>query len=121
MSPEEAPNLQQALRCAARLVAALYDMPEDAFLGQKKGPPRQVQARQLVFYLLSMEGGFVQKAVATQLSRHHSTVWNAVQRIEALRESEDLDRGIADLAEMYRKLVAAVAIVPLELAKEPIA
>lgn len=112
-------DLDAALRLAGRLVAAVYDMPEAAFLSPRKGPPVQVQARQLVVYLMTMEGGFDQKAVATQLSRHHSTAWNAVQRIEALREDPDLDRGINDLAEMFRKLLDASKIIPEALAQEP--
>jgi chromosomal replication initiation ATPase DnaA len=112
-------DLATAMRCAARLVAAVYDMPEAVFLSPKKGPPVQVQARQLVAYLLSMEGGFDQKAVATELGRHHSTVWNAVQRIEALREDPRLDLGLNDLAEMFARLRSAAAVVPDILAQEP--
>jgi chromosomal replication initiation ATPase DnaA len=100
-------------------VAAVYDLPEGAFLSPRKGPPLEVQARQLVAYLLSMEGGFDQKAVATKLGRHHSTVWNAVQRIEALREDEEIDRGVTELAEMYRKLRDAASRLPPGLAEEP--
>jgi chromosomal replication initiation ATPase DnaA len=112
-------DLEGSTRLAARLVAALYDMPEELFLSPRKGPPAQVQARQLVVYLLTMEGGFDQKAVASFLRRHHSTAWNAVQRIEALREDPELDRGVTDLADMFRKLRAASAVVPSALAKEP--
>lgn len=97
-------DLEPELRRAARLVAAAFDMDPVDFLGPGKGPPAFVHARQVVAYLLSMEGGFDQKHVATAMGRHHSTVWHAVQKIEALREEGEMDRGMASLGEMYRTL-----------------
>jgi chromosomal replication initiation ATPase DnaA len=112
-------DLTPELRRAARLVAAVYDLDPACFLANGKGPPPYVQARQLVAYLLSMEGGFDQKHVATAMGRHHSTVWHAVQKIEALREDGEFDRGMTNLAQMYCRLREAATHIPQAMNEVP--
>lgn len=106
-------DLPWSLRCASRLVGAVYDLAPEVFMAPAKGPPEHVHARQIVAYLLSMEGGFDQKEVAVAMGRHHSTVWHAVQKIEALRDEDEMDRAVTRIADMYRSLKdARICVLP---------
>lgn len=100
------------LRCAARLVAAIFDLPPEAFTGAKKGSPTQVHARQTLCYLLRTVGGFDQAVIARALGRHRSTVSHSVEVLDRWREHDDMDRALDKLSEMYRELRESKARTP---------
>ena len=101
-----------ALRCLARLVAAVFDIDPASFVGETKGSPIQVHARQVLMYLLMTEAGFQEMEIAQGLGRHHSTVGHAVANFTALREEADIDLAFTRLGEMYRSLREARDKVP---------
>lgn len=100
------------MRRIARLVEAVFDVPALEFLADRKGRPLLVQARQLLVYLLVVEAGFEQKAVADRLGRHHSTIAHAIHKIEALREEADFDDALGRVAEMCRVLREGAQRIP---------
>lgn len=100
------------LRCASHLVAALFDLPTDAFLGPHKGRPERVHARQVLCYLLHTEADVDQVAIARAIRRHRSTVGHSIQIILGLREEPDIDRALGKIGEMFRDLRDANARIP---------
>lgn len=110
MSTETA--IDYALRCASRLVSAVFDLSTDDFTGPRKGPPTEVHARQVLCYLLHTEGGFDQVVIASALNRHRSTVGHAIGVVSGLRETDEIDRAIGKLGEMYRELRDAHEKIP---------
>lgn len=110
--PHESP-FGYALRCMTRLVAAVFDLDPASFVGEDKGSPAQVHARQVLFYLLHTEAGFEQATIAGGLGRHRSTVGHAIENITELREEPEIDQAFTRLGEMYRELRDARDKVPL--------
>lgn len=101
-----------ALRVAARLLSAVFDMPEETFTGPKKGSPPQVHARQVLIYLLNTEADFQQSDIAQALGRHHSTIGHAVEVVTAMREDDELDAALTRLGEMLRDILQAHSRLP---------
>lgn len=101
-----------ALRCASRLVGAVIDIEPGAFIGPRKGSPTQVDARQLVVYLLHTEAGFTPTEIAHRLGRHRSTFDHAIEKYTAMREDEELERSLSTLGQMFRDLLEAHERVP---------
>lgn len=108
----EAADIEFDVRCAARLVAALYDIAEESFTSERKGPPVQVHARQTLCYLLRTVGDFDQVEIARALGRHRSTVGHAIGVVDTMRENAEVDRALDDLCDMYRRLREAHARIP---------
>lgn len=101
-----------ALRCLARLVGAVFDIDPASFVGESKGGPDQVQARQVLIYLLHTEGGFDQSTIARGLGRHHSTVSHTLAVVEPMLDEPEVERAFARLGEIYRDLREARDKVP---------
>lgn len=91
-----------ALRCLARLVGAFVDLDPAEFIGSSKGTQAQVNARQMVMYLLLTDADFREIDIANGLGRHHSTVDHAVEKFTALREETEIDDALTRLGETYR-------------------
>lgn len=91
-----------ALRCLARLVGAFVDLDPAEFIGSSKGTQAQVNARQMVMYLLLTDADFREIDIANGLGRHHSTVDHAVEKFTALREEAEIDDALTRLGETYR-------------------
>lgn len=101
-----------ALRCLARLVGAVFDIDPASFVGEGKGGPDQVQARQVLIYLLHTEVGFDQSTIARGLGRHHSTVSHTLAVVEPMLDEPEVERAFARLGEIYRDLKEARDKVP---------
>lgn len=101
-----------ALRCLARMVGAVFDLDPAEFVGEAKGSPLQVHARQVLIYLLITEAEFQQSEVADGLGRHHSTIGHALAMVTELRNEPEIDRTFTWLGEMYRSLRDAREKVP---------
>lgn len=102
-----------AFRCASCLVGAVFGLDPSLLVGEKKGSPSVVHARQVFMYLLYTEGpGYGSVAIARAAGRHHSTVLHSIEKIGAMREDEDLDASLTRLGEMFRELVDAHARIP---------
>jgi len=112
MSGAEVNDIAEALRCASRLVGAVFDIAPEAFTGPRKGPPAQVHARQVLCYLLHTDGEYDQAAISRALGRHRSTVGHAIEVIGELREVAEIDRAVGMLGQMYREIREAHARVP---------
>lgn len=108
----EASDIAWALRCAARLVGAVFDLPPETFTSPKKGPPAHVHARQVLIYVLHTEADFEQATIAEALRRHHSTIWHAIQVVDGMREQAEVDRALTRIGEMFRDLRDANARIP---------
>jgi hypothetical protein len=102
-----------AFRCAAHLVAAVFDVEPAILTGPKKGSPDVVHARQVFAYLLYTDGDdFGSVAIAKGLGRHHSTVWHSIQKVMAMRDEPEMDAALAKLGAMFRDLTAAHERLP---------
>lgn len=106
------PATASELRCAAHLVAALYDLPPEVIMGPRKGPPAHVHARQTLCYLLRTVAGLDQAVIAKMLGRHRSTVGHSVEVVGDWRDHDDFDRAIERLSEMYREIRDARSRIP---------
>lgn len=100
------------LRCASRLVAAVFDLPPDAIVGQRKGSPANVHARQVVCYLLHTDGDFNHASIGRALGRNRSTVTHAIEVVTSLLEHQDFERAVERLGQMFRDLREARANIP---------
>lgn len=102
-----------AFRCASCLVGAVFGLEPSLLVGEKKGSPAVVHARQVFMYLLYTEGpGYGSVAIARAAGRHHSTVLHSIEKITAMREDQDLDAALSMLGAMFRQLVEAHSRLP---------
>lgn len=101
-----------ALHCLTHLIAAALGMEPASFVGETKGSPQSVHARQVLFYLLHTEGEFPQAEIANALGRNRSTVAHAMQVIIAMREEAEIDQALDKLGVYYRELRAIRESVP---------
>lgn len=102
-----------SIRCAARLVEAVFDFDRDMLLAPDKGSPAMTHARHILSYLVYTDGPEITvKALARKLGRDRSTVSDSIAIALCYRQDTQVDEALARLGDIYRQLLAAHDYLP---------
>lgn len=107
------PHYDYSVRCAARLVEAVFDVGRDLLLAPQKGSPAVSHARHIMLYLLYTDGpSITAKDLALKVGRDRTALGRSIEVVLCYREDPQVDEALALLGGIYRQLLAAHDYLP---------
>jgi chromosomal replication initiation ATPase DnaA len=94
----------RAAYCCAAVLASFFGCSVDVFYRASRGAAAEATARQVAMYVMNTALSFTQAEIGYAYGRDRTTVGHAIVTVEAMREDENMDTIIGELAQMIVQL-----------------